>query len=76
MILTRLGLIMFQRRTSIPTTLTSTTTSVDTSSKKLVVFVNPKSGDGRAVRMFEKSVRPSVEHSGIPFELIMTQRFD
>ena len=43
-------------------------------SKKLVVFVNPRSGDGRAVKMFEKSVKPALDHAGIQFELIFTQR--
>lgn len=42
--------------------------------KKLVVFVNPKSGDGKAVKMFENTVRPALEHANIPFELILTQR--
>lgn len=43
-------------------------------SKKLIIFVNPKSGDGRAVKMFEKSVQPALEHAGIAYELILTQR--
>ena len=45
-------------------------------SKKLVIFVNPKSGNGRAVNMFEKSVLPALQHANIDFELILTQRKD
>jgi len=42
--------------------------------KKLMFLINPKSGEGRALKVFDRSIKPVLEHSGTPYEVIVTQR--
>ena len=43
-------------------------------SKPILFLVNPKSGSGRAMWMFEKQVMPILRESGVDYEMIPTLR--
>ena len=43
-------------------------------SKPILFLVNPKSGSGRALWMFEKQVMPILRESGVDYEMIPTPR--
>lgn len=46
--------------------------SVAESSSRLLIFVNPKSGAGRATRIFKDKILPALQQNEIAFELIQT----
>jgi len=43
---------------------------------KLLVFVNPLSGPGRALHIFQQSVVPVFAEAGLQYHLIVTGYFD
>lgn len=46
----------------------------DEKSKKLMFLINPKSGEGRALKVFDRAIKPILEHAGTPYEVVVTQR--
>ncbi|KAI6197162.1 hypothetical protein M3Y94_01191600 [Aphelenchoides besseyi] len=48
-------------------------TSISESSRRLLIFVNPKSGAGLGARVFKQKVFPALNQNAIRFELIKTE---
>ncbi|KAI6172252.1 Sphk-1 [Aphelenchoides besseyi] len=48
-------------------------TSISDSSRRLLIFVNPKSGAGLGARIFKQKVFPTLNQNAIRFELIKTE---
>ena len=42
--------------------------------KKLLVLVNPNSGAGHAVQIFQKNVVPILGEADVPYEVLVTSR--
>ncbi|KAG0719871.1 Sphingosine kinase 2 [Chionoecetes opilio] len=43
-------------------------------SKKLLLFINPNSGSGRALQIFKKQVSPLLGEAEVPHEVLVTER--